>query len=437
MASALTKDGLRRRTAVTIDVAISTVALAEESETSRRKERMRRSRTGSKQLIREMNQALVLGTLRSSGTASRTEIVKATGLSPATVSGITGQLIEYGLLHETATGKSVGGRKPVLLELVAAAGFVLGAKVTETEVIAVLTDLDATVVARSRGNLRHQGVDHVVAVIAEVARLLVPAAGGRPVHGLGVGLAGIIDSANGVVCHATYNDWRDVPLASLLEAELDLPVTVDNDVNALVSIEKWFGAGRDTSNLLLISVGRGVGLGMILDGKLYRGASGGAGEFGHVKVRSPGEPCGCGGSGCLESEVGNLAIARDISRRLGRRVEPSEALDLARLGVPEALEVYAAAANSLGVATANLVNVLNPELIVVTGEGVGAANLFRDTFELSLASHCFDGLRDHLEVVIEDWDEESWARGAASLLLSEMFEPALRPEGYRRPALIP
>lgn len=397
---------------------------------------MQRVRTGSKQLIREINQAIVLDALRTYGLASRSEIARITGLSPATVSGITAQLMARDLLHESATGESAGGRRPVLLELNALAGHAVGVKVTESAVVAVLTDLDATVVERRLVLLEGHDVEQVLDAIVDATSVLILDAAGHPVYGVGVGLAGVVDSHNGVVHHATYHDWRDVPFARLLEKRLDLPVTIDNDANALTTCEQWFGAGRDVSNLLVITLGRGVGLGMVLDGRLYRGASGGAGEFGHVKVASGGVLCACGARGCLESVVSDPAIAAEVSRRLGRDVDIGEAAQLARDGVADSLDTFVAAAHTLGVATANLVNVLNPELVVISGEGARAADLIHPAFEASLRSHCFDGLSEDFEIVVEPWNDEAWARGAASLLLSELFQPAFRPRGSRRPSLV-
>lgn len=397
---------------------------------------MQRVRTGSKQLIREINQAIVLDAVRSRGFASRSEIARITGLSPATVSGITAQLVALDLLRESATGESTGGRRPVLLEMNASAGHAIGVKVTEFAVVAVLTDLDATVIERRQVPLMGHDVDEVLDAIVEVTSVLTLGAAGRPVHGVGIGLAGVVDSNNGVVHHATYHDWRDVPFARLLEECLDLPVVIDNDVNALATSEQWFGGGRDVSNLLVVSLGRGVGLGMVLDGRLYRGARGGAGEFGHVKVASAGSICACGARGCLESVVSDPAIAAEVSRRLGRELDIGEAGQLARDGVADSLDVFVSAADMLGVAVANLVNVLNPERIVISGEGARAADLIRSPFEASLRRHCFDALYEDLDVVVEPWDDETWARGAASLLLSELFQAAFRPRSSRRASLV-
>ncbi len=393
---------------------------------------MRRIRRGSKALIREINQAIVLDKVRTDGMASRSEIAAFTGLSPATVSGITAELVEYGLLRESAIGESAGGRRPVLLELVGSAGHAIGVKVTESAVLVVLTDLNAEVVDRRLMQLDHHSVQDVVeAIVVAVAELTADAAT-HPVHGLGVGVAGVVDSRNGVVHHATYHDWRDVPLARLLEERIDMAVIIDNDVNALTAHEQLFGAGRDVSNLLVISLGRGVGLGMVLDGELYRGVRGGAGEFGHVKLALAGRVCACGQDGCLEAMVSNPALAMQVSERLGRDVGILEAGEIARAGDVEAIDVFASAARLLGVAVANLVNLLNPELVVISGEGAWVLDITSPAFEDTLDSHCFDGLRDDFDVVVETWDDEAWACGAASLLLGQLFQPSYRGQELRR-----
>lgn len=395
-----------------------------------------RTRTGSKNLIREINQAIVLDTVRTLGQVSRAEIALETGLSPATVTGITRELIERNLLREGATGRSAGGRKPVLLQLNASAGYVIGVKVTENEVIAVLTDLDATIIERERENLDHSDVATVVDAVASVSTAWMSGTTRRPIHGLGICIAGAVDSLRGTVRHATYHDWHDVPLAELLEERFGLPITVDNDANALAATERWFGSGRHAANMLVISLGRGVGLGMVLNGRLYRGTRGGAGEFGHVKIAQGGPPCDCGSSGCLETMVGDNALIREIARRIGRNVSIEEAVRLARDGEAAALEVFNAAAEALGRATANLVNVLNPDVIVFSGEGARAADIFQPTVEAALIEHTFDGLGQDVEIVVQSWDDEAWARGAASLLLGELFQPQLHQPGTRRPSLL-
>ncbi|HMQ31669.1 MAG TPA: ROK family transcriptional regulator [Chloroflexaceae bacterium] len=392
-------------------------------------------RVGSKQLIREINQALVLNAVRAGGALSRTEIAQRTGLSMPTISDITAELIESELLYEGATGVSTGGRKPVLLALNAQAGYAIGVKLTEELLTAVLTDLDATVVARESAPVTGHTPEQIADALATVVRALVPAANGRPVFGVGVGMAGVIDRDRNLVRHATYFGWRNLPFGQLLEGRLDLPVIVDNDVNALTAAEQWFGSGRGVADFVVISIGRGVGLGMVLDGRLYRGSRGGAGEFGHTTVVPDGPLCACGKRGCLEALISDIAIAQRAATALGHEVAVHEAVDGALGGDAALQSIFAAAGRTLGLAVANLVNVLNPAMVIISGEGVRAGELVTAPFRRALREHCFDGLDDDLAVVTEPWGDEAWARGAASLLLGELFQPAIRQGDEERPSL--
>lgn len=392
-------------------------------------------RAGSKQLIREINQAIVLNSIRTRGMLSRTEVAQHTGLSLPTISGITAELIDLGLLYERSTGVSTGGRRPVLLALNGQAGYTVGIKLTEEAVIAVLTDLEATVIARHTAPIHSHAPEVIAETLAQVVQTLSYAAHGRPIYGVGMGMAGVIDRNRGLVRHATYFGWQDLPFGQILERRLDLPVVVDNDVNALTAAEQWFGAGRDVANLLVVSLGRGVGLGMVLDGRLYRGSGGGAGEFGHTTVVPDGPRCACGKRGCLETLISDPAIVQRASVALGRRITIQEAIDGALGGDASLQSIFAAVGRTLGMAVANLVNVLNPTLVVIGGEGTRAGELVIEPFRRSLREHCFDGLFDDLQVVMEPWGDEAWARGAASLMLSELFQPALRRGEEERPSL--
>lgn len=399
---------------------------------------MQSVKAGSKHLIRQINEAIILDAVRTHGVRSRADIAHDTGLSAPTVSGITASLIERDLLYEHSTGESAGGRRPVMLALNAAAGYVIGVKVTETAIVAVLTDLAATVLHRRQRSLAGTDVEHVVELIAEISDELRSEIPGRPVYGIGVGTAGVVDSVHGIVHHGTYAHWRDIPLGDLLYQRTGLPSIVENDVNALAVSEHWFGVGKAVANLLVVSLGRGIGLGLILDGRLYRGAYGGAGEFGHVKIAGDTTPCACGATGCLEAVVADPALEVVFSELRGTATTSLEAAAAARAGNEGLRAVYAAAATQLGESIANLVNVLNPELIVLSGEGSHAADLMLEPLTSSLQAHTFDGLLDDVEVVVEPWDDEAWARGAASLVLAEMFQPALRPHhGIQRPTLAP
>jgi N-acetylglucosamine repressor len=392
-------------------------------------------RTGSKQLIREINQAIVINTIRSHGSLSRTDIAQISRLSPPTVTAITAELIEAGLLYERSTGSSTGGRRPVLLALNAKAGYVVGIKLTEESAIAVLTDLDATVIARHTAVMGGHEPAQVVETLVAVVQRLAEAATGTPIYGVGVGMAGVIDRQRDMVRYATYFGWHDLPFGQLLEQRLELPVVVDNDVNALTAAELWFGAGRGIADFLVVSLGRGVGLGMVLNGQLYRGSAGGAGEFGHITVVIDGPACACGKAGCLEALVSDPALVRRAEVILGQPTSIQAAIELALSGDAAIQNIFAAAGRTLGMAVANLINVLNPALVIIGGEGTRAGDLITLPFQRALREHCFNGLYDDVQVVAEPWGDEAWARGAASLLLGELFQPALQRGMAERPSL--
>ena len=186
----------------------------------------------------------------------------------------------------------------------------------------------------------------------------------------------------------------------------------------------------------VVRMGRGIGLGLILDGRLYRGARGGAGEFGHVKIADDDTPCACGASGCLEAVIADPALEAHFERLTGEPTSTEAAAKAARGGNDALRAVFTAAAEHLGRAISNLLNTLNPELVVLSGEGSHAADLMLDPLNAALRADTFDGLLDGVDVVVEPWDDEAWARGAASLVLAEMFQPAIRPhEGVERPSL--
>lgn len=383
-------------------------------------------RSGNRQLIREINKSLVLNIVRDHGSISRTDIAHAAHLSLATVSGITNELIEQGLIYEHEEGTSTGGRRPIMLALNPHAGLVAGAKLTDTHLIAALTDLNADVVDRRMVPLgEDRSPEAVISVLAGELDALREAHPDRPVLGLGVGMAGGIERRSGVVRFSPFLGWREVPLRQLLERRLGLPVVIENDVNTLTMAEKWFGSGVGVSDFLVITLGRGIGMGMVLNGQLYRGGLGGGGEFGHTTVAPDGPQCDCGKRGCLEAFVSDPALLGRMRSGIGHDLTMEQAVTLARQGDSVAHTIFASAGRTLGTAVANLINIFNPPLLVVGGEGARALDLMLEPLQDALQAHCFDGFFDDLRLVVEPWGDDAWARGAASLMLEELFRPTL------------
>ena len=388
------------------------------------------SPVGNRDLMRAMNRSVVLNMIKTRGPISRAEVARLTGLSPATVSGMTAELMEGDLIFEKAAGDSRGGRRPILLALNPTAGYVAGLKLTEHQVVGALTDLEATSIATHTGPLPDPTLDTVIEGVIDVVSLLTiqEEVEKDKLLGVGVGLAGIVEEKRGILRHSPIFGWRDVPFADLLGARLGVPVRIDNDVNTFTITEQLFGAGQGLKDFLVVTVGRGVGLGIVVNGQLYRGAKGGAGEFGHTVVDPDGRVCGCGNRGCLEtyvSDPGMLALAAEAVSRgelNGSVKEIDTLLTRARDGNRAAQAIFAQAGEILGRALANLVNVLSPELIIVSGEGARAGEMMFDPMREALGRHVMSCLAEDTSIQIATWEDGAWARGAAGLVLDELFK---------------
>jgi len=395
---------------------------------------MPRLRTANRQLIRAINRSTILNLIKIGGAVSRTGIVRLAGLSPATVSEITANLIAEGLIYEKAAGGSTGGRPPILLALNRDAAFVVGLKLAERQISAALTDIEATILhTLTVPAAENTSVERAVVAMAQgVEQVIAQSSVARDrVTGVGVGLAGIIDAERGVCRYSPILGWRDVPLGQLLKERIGIPVHIDNDVNTLTMAEKWFGAGQGIDDFLVVTVGRGVGLGIVVNGQFYRGTRGGGGEFGHTVMDPDGPLCNCGKRGCLEAYVADPALlgqAREAAAQgeLGD-VTPDElnverVVELAQAGDETLREILAQAGRVLGRGVANLVNVFSPARIIISGEGVRTGDWLFEPMREAVAQHAFDDLAKDTEIVVQEWGDEAWAWGAASLVLQGIFK---------------
>jgi N-acetylglucosamine repressor len=388
------------------------------------------SPTGNRDLIRAINRSHVLNAIKSYGPIGRAEIARRTGLSPATVTSISAKLISQNLVLEKSAGDSSGGRPPILLVINPKGGYVVGIKLTETRAICALTDLEACILAKS--SLPLSGHDPVQ-VVEDLARM-VPAfireqkISRKQLLGVGVGLAGIIDAEKGILRQSPIYGWNNVPLRDMLQSKLHIPVYIENDVNTLTLTERWFGPGQGVDHFLTVTVGRGVGLGIVANGQFYRGQSGGAGEFGHITINPDGPICACGKRGCLEAYIGDPGLIRSAQEAATRGELPTsvrdvdELLALAHNGSPAAIHIFDQAGRILGLGIANLINLFNPKKIIISGEGTREGDLLFIPMKESIQQNTMPGLFDSNIIDIIPWGDDAWARGAAGLVLREVFE---------------
>jgi DNA-binding Lrp family transcriptional regulator len=267
-------------------------------------------RTASTSLTRDLNRAAIFRLIGSSGPIARAQIARRLGLSPATVTAVTRELLQQGLLRVADRSQSPRGRPALLLEIVGGAAAAFGAKVAPDHVVGVQVDLEGDVLDRFEAPFNasnEAAVDELGRLLSSWIEQVQPSA---PLLGVGLGVSGVVDAATGSV-DSPLLGWSDVPLAALLERQLGLPVYVDNDVNTLAVAERLNGRGRQVDHFLTVTIGRGVGLGIVADGDIYRGHGGGAGEFGHTTVAPDGPTCSCGKRGCLEALVGDPALVAE------------------------------------------------------------------------------------------------------------------------------
>jgi predicted NBD/HSP70 family sugar kinase len=375
-------------------------------------------------LLRDLNVTLVMELVRRAGAISRAELARQSQLSAPTVSTIAEKLLTRGILIEHSTAPSSGGRPPVLLSIDPKAGYVVGIKLRGDGLTTVVCDLDTQIVETQELHLPlvRDPTAAIHAIEVEVRRAIRNAHLPRSkVLGVGIGLSGIIDTDRGACNFSHLLQWRDVEIAEPIRRHLGMPIWVENDVNTLAVAEKWSGDANEARDFVVLTVGRGIGLGIVIDRALYRGANGAAGEFGHMIIEPSGPKCECGRFGCLEAIVGEDALRRKVEESQGRSLSRGELLSLVAAGDVSTLEIVRNAGRKLGLALANMITLLNPEMLIICGEGTDFGPDYLDPVVSSVREQTFADVGRTLEIKIQRWGDEAWAVGAAALVLRESF----------------
>jgi predicted NBD/HSP70 family sugar kinase len=389
----------------------------------------------NRDLMRAINRFAILHAVRDAGELPRVDLARRTGLSQASVTSITAELLDEGLLLEKQAGVSVGGRKPVPLALNPGGAYAVGVHLSVDQISVVLMDLQATILNSYSVDLDPENLDldTIVALLLESVQACLWQAdfSKRQISGIGVAIPGLIDSRSGFVHYVPNYRWQGVELAELLHDSLGIATYVENSANTLVIYEQWFGVGRGSDNVLLITTEHGIGMGMVLDGKVYRGNRGIAGEFGHMTVDTDGPVCRCGKIGCLEAICGNNAIIRDAkaAAKVGywQVAEPNtlsidKVLEAARQGEPALVAIYKRVGRTLGVGINNMYKVFDPERIIISGKGVLAGELLFGPMREVLHPDISFGDDGCIQLYIQKWHPHNYARAAGALVLEEVYK---------------
>ena len=389
------------------------------------------------------NRRLVLDQIRQHTDLSRSDLVRLTGLSKATVSAIVSELIESGLVAETGNQNRTVGRPRISLSLVPDANYALGAEVTTDECRVVLTNLHAEPLkhmARPIGTT-DLSVNALLDILEECVNTVTADVDPARILALGVCVPGIVDSAAGVVTLSVILPWKNVPLAQELRQRFAFPIAVFSRGNAATWGERWYGAGRDVDNLLYVRVGTGIVSGLVLHGQPYLGRNYGAGELGHLTVQPDGVLCRCGNRGCLATVATADALLNRVRQLLRNDADNAlwatmhhnfdqltltTVVDAAHANNAIVQQAFAEIGQWLGIALASVINLLNLEMIVVGGPLALAGEHLLIPLQNELAQRALPTHLANLPVKVSLLKEDAPAVGAASLVLRDLFAPIPR-----------
>ncbi|MGL1891133.1 MAG: ROK family transcriptional regulator [Spirochaetaceae bacterium] len=374
-----------------------------------------------------MNITVVLEKIRLDGPISRASLSKSTGLSRSTCSNLVDQLISEGLVCETGKDLSSGGRKAILLRVNYEGGRAIGIKLMQNRIVGALVDLSSKIIKTSSKEFSHDFTEaELVEVLLDIVKSLIKYEKNNnngKIFGIGVGLGGKINFEEGILIESSILKLKNVPIASLIEKQTGIPLFLENDVNAFTLGEKYFGVGQEFSNFLCVSLGRGIGAGVIIADDLYRGSHHLACEFGHMKISDATNihKCNCGQSGCLEAYASNSAILGYYKEFTGCDVTIDDLISLAEKSDESALKAFVTAGTYLGIGMSTLMNLFDPETIIVSGEGAVYYDYMKEAVQSSLKENVVYGLSDEIEIKSVTYNDNLWIRGVATLVIKEVF----------------
>jgi N-acetylglucosamine repressor len=394
-------------------------------------------RTGDLKLIQELNRSIILRTIRHYGPISRSEIAKKNKISPTTVTAAVKELIRQGLVYEDGVGVSTGGRKPVLVRFSSDSKFIIAVAITNSSIKIAEMNLEAKVrkqkifpVYNLTGKLV---IDYL---LKSIGQFLEEYSDLTKCIGISIISPGIINVDKGIIYENTKLKLKNIPLKEMVEKQFKLKTWLENDANAIALAEKRFGAYRKFKNLIYITIGDGVGAGIIVNGSIFRGCRGGAGEVGHTSIDRNGIPCDCGNTGCLENYVSWPAICSKVLSSVAQgkptmmselvkgdinRVTPSIFRDALKKNDQLAKEIMKDTAAYLATGMVNLVNLLNPDIIILGGKVAYDNHFLLSQVKKLVFKQALTILTNKLEICPTSLRDDFRMIAAATIPLQEIF----------------
>ena len=387
----------------------------------------------NKEQLARTNRMIVLKMIQDQGPISKSEIAKQAGLSIPTVMKITEFFEQHRLIRTIGKGESTGGKRPDLLEFVSDAFYIIGLDVGRRQVKAVLMDMNANVLEKSACPVLEEHVEIPTVFVRDLVEQIngLIAESGVPqekIMGIGVGMPGIIDHAQGYVRFSPDFNWIDVSLIELLKEHLPYRIMVENANRTLALGEYSYGAGKGATHMFCINLGHGIGGAIINHGELSHGACGSSGEFGHMVMDPAGPLCDCGNHGCLEAISSGNAIAKRAAANIaahrdtvlaGRaaKIEAKDVFQAAKKKDPVCREIVEDAISTLGYSIASVINLLDPDVIVIAGGISKSWDCYRDLLLDAVRQHKMKYSGEKVRIELNKLGDYGSAIGAATLLV--------------------
>jgi len=388
-------------------------------------------KTWNQHTVKKHNKSLVLKTIKEHFQISRASIAEYTGLNKGTVSSLVNELIKEDLIYESGPGESSGGRRPVMLHFNKLAGYAIGIDLGVNYILGIVTDLNGNICHEKFVKYDHSAnkdmKEQLFYIIEKLINLTPKSTYG--IIGIGIGVPGTVDS-NGKILLAPNLKWRNVFLKELLQEKYNIPVIIENEANAGAYGEKRFGIGRDKNHIIYVSIGIGIGVGLLLNGRLYKGKNGFAGELGHMAIETNGKKCRCGSSGCWELYASEQALdnyAKDfnITDSSDEHISLEKLIELSNTGHSKSIMLFDKVGNKIGIGLNNIVNIFNPEQIIIGGRISAAKPWLEDAITRQITQTLWYQQKD-LQVDFSKLETYSAAVGVAAFTTEAFIQDYLK-----------
>jgi N-acetylglucosamine repressor len=396
-------------------------------------------RTGDLKLMQELNRSIILDTIRKQGPISRSDIAKLINISPTTVTSAVNELIHEGVVREDGIGTSNGGRKPVLLRFDPNTKYVIGVSISNSFIKISEMNLEGSILRKEIHSTNYQQGEEIISLTLKIIEHFLQSKENlEGCEGISIITPGIVDARKGIISYNTKLKLYDIPLKEIVEKQFGLPTYLDNDTNAFVLAENYFGSFGQYKDLVYITIGDGVGSGIMVNGKIIRGYKGSSGELGHTTIVKGGQKCECGNEGCLENYVnwpaiyskivtalmsrGKETIIKDLVGENLNRITPAVFVQALKEGDTLCLQIMEEIVSHLSSGIINTIHLLNPEVIILSGEIVQENDLFVNLLKRYVTMQVIPILKEEVNIQPTSLGAEFEMLGAAAIILQEKYQ---------------